>query len=170
MAAMLTFASNSLLNRLALGQETIDAASYTTIRLTAGAVMLFVIAYLQRENGKAFLRGSWISAAFLFLYAFAFSFAYLSMTTGTGALILFGSVQMTMMIVALRRRSLTPCGERNSGLIVAVTTTSATSAPATGISRDRSTRATGDRRRKGAVFVAVAVVTTGPPAIRSRRA
>jgi drug/metabolite transporter (DMT)-like permease len=102
MAAMLAFASNSLLNRLALGQETIDAASYTTIRLTSGAVMLFVIAYLQRENGTPFLRGSWISAAFLFLYAIAFSFAYLSLTTGTGALILFGSVQMTMMIVALR--------------------------------------------------------------------
>ena len=102
MAAMLAFASNSLLNRLALGQEAIDAASYTTIRLTSGAVMLFVIAFLQRENGMSFLRGSWISAAFLFLYAIAFSFAYLSLTTGTGALILFGSVQMTMMIVALR--------------------------------------------------------------------
>jgi drug/metabolite transporter (DMT)-like permease len=101
-AAMVAFASNSLLNRLALGQETIDAASYTTIRLTSGAVMLFVIAYLQKENGKPFLRGSWISAAFLFLYAIAFSFAYLSLTTGTGALILFGSVQMTMMMVALR--------------------------------------------------------------------
>ena len=100
--AMLAFASNSLLNRLALGQETIDAASYTTIRLTSGAVMLFVIAYLQRENGKPFLRGSWISAAFLFLYAIAYSFAFLSLTTGTGALILFGNVQMTMMIVAVR--------------------------------------------------------------------
>ena len=101
-AAMVAFASNSLLNRLALGQETIDAASYTTIRLTSGAVMLFVIAYFQRENGTAFVRGSWVSAAFLFLYAITFSSAYLSLTTGTGALILFGSVQMTMMIAALR--------------------------------------------------------------------
>ncbi len=99
---MVAFASNSLLNRLALGQETIDAASYTTIRLTSGAVMLFVIAYLKKEKGENFLRGSWTSAAFLFLYAIAFSFAYLSLTAGTGALILFGSVQMTMMIVALR--------------------------------------------------------------------
>lgn len=101
-AAMIAFASNSLLNRLALGQETIDAVSYTTIRLTSGAITLFVIAFLQRENGKDFLRGSWLSAAFLFLYAIAFSFAYLSLTTGTGALILFGSVQMTMLIAALR--------------------------------------------------------------------
>jgi drug/metabolite transporter (DMT)-like permease len=99
---MAAFASNSLLNRLALGQGTIDAVSYTTIRLASGAVMLFVIAYLQREKEQDFLRGSWTSAAFLFLYAIAFSFAYLSLTTGTGALILFGSVQMTMLIVALR--------------------------------------------------------------------
>lgn len=102
MAAMAAFASNSLLNRLALGRETIDAVSYTTVRLTSGAVVLFVIAYWQREHGTAFLRGSWISAAFLFLYATAFSFAYLSLTTGTGALILFGSVQLTMLIVALK--------------------------------------------------------------------
>ena len=100
--AMVAFASNSLLNRLALGRETIDAISYTTIRFTSGAAMLFLIACLQKENGKDFLRGSWISAACLFLYAIAFSLAYLSLTTGTGALILFGSVQMTMLIVALR--------------------------------------------------------------------
>lgn len=102
MTAMVAFASNSILNRLALGHGAIDAVSYTTIRLTSGAITLFVIAFLQKENGKDFLRGSWISAAFLFLYAIAFSFAYLSLTAGTGALILFGSVQMTMLMVALR--------------------------------------------------------------------
>lgn len=102
LTAMVAFASNSILNRLALGHGAIDAVSYTTIRLTSGAITLFVIAFLQKENGKDFLRGSWSSAAFLFLYAIAFSFAYLSLTTGTGALILFGSVQMTMLIVALR--------------------------------------------------------------------
>lgn len=99
---MIAFASNSLLNRLALGHNTIDAASYTTIRLISGAVMLFVIAALQRKNEQPILRGSWISAAFLFLYAITFSFAYLSLTTGTGALILFGSVQVTMIVAALR--------------------------------------------------------------------
>jgi len=99
---MIAFASNSLLNRLALGQNTIDAASYTTIRLISGAVMLFVIAALQRKSGQPILRRSWISAAFLFLYAITFSFAYLSLTTGTGALILFGSVQVTMIVAALR--------------------------------------------------------------------
>ena len=99
---MIAFASNSLLNRLALGQNTIDAASYTTIRLVTGAVMLFVLAALQRKNEQTALCGSWLSATFLFLYAITFSFAYLSLTTGTGALILFGSVQATMLLVALR--------------------------------------------------------------------
>jgi len=99
---MIAFASNSLLNRFALGQRTIDAVSYTSIRLVAGAVMLFLIATLQKKNGQVFIRGSWASAALLFLYAITFSFAYLSLSTGTGALILFGSVQVTMIIVALR--------------------------------------------------------------------
>ena len=99
---MIAFASNSLLNRFALGQNTIDPVSYTTIRLVSGAVMLFLIVSLQRKKDRAILRGSWVSAAFLFLYAITFSFAYLSLTTGTGALILFGSVQVTMIIFALR--------------------------------------------------------------------
>jgi drug/metabolite transporter (DMT)-like permease len=100
--AMIAFASNSLLNRLALGQDAIDATSYTTIRITSGAVMLLIIASLQRRTDGPILRGSWKSAAFLFLYAITFSFAYLSLSTGTGAMILFGSVQVTMIIVALR--------------------------------------------------------------------
>lgn len=101
--AMIAFASNSLLNRLALGQQAIDPASYTAIRLISGAVMLFVIASFQKTNGGARLRGSWISAALLFLYAITFSFAYLSLSAGTGALILFGSVQLTMLVVAITR-------------------------------------------------------------------
>ena len=101
--AMIAFASNSFLNRLALGQQTIDPTSYTTIRLTSGAIILFLIASLQKQNGQIILRGSGISAALLFLYAITFSFAYLSLSAGTGALILFGSVQVTMLLVALQR-------------------------------------------------------------------
>jgi len=99
---MIAFASNSLLNRLALGQQAIDAVSYTTIRLTSGAVMLFLIAGTQRKNEASILGGRWRSAIYLFIYAITFSFAYLSLSAGTGALILFGSVQLTMLIVALR--------------------------------------------------------------------
>ena len=104
--AMIAFASNSLLNRLALGQRAIDPASYTTIRLTSGAVMLFVLASRpsrQNKKGQPILRGSGISAALLFLYAITFSFAYLSLNAGTGALILFGTVQVTMLLMALWR-------------------------------------------------------------------
>jgi drug/metabolite transporter (DMT)-like permease len=100
--AMIAFASNSLLNRLALGQDAIDPTSYTTIRLSSGAAMLFLLASLQRKQNTPILRGSWRSAAFLFMYAITFSFAYLNLSTGSGALILFGSVQVTMIIVALK--------------------------------------------------------------------
>ncbi len=100
--AMIAFASNSLLNRLALGQHTIDAISYTTVRLISGAIMLSLIRSTQRKSGQPLLGGSWLSAALLFLYALTFSFAYLSLSAGTGALILFGSVQLTMIIIALQ--------------------------------------------------------------------
>jgi drug/metabolite transporter (DMT)-like permease len=99
---MIAFASNSLLNRMALGQKTIDAVSYTTIRLTTGAVTLWLISFLQKNNAGSKIRGNWISAAMLFTYATAFSFAYISLSAGTGALILFGSVQVTMILAALR--------------------------------------------------------------------
>jgi drug/metabolite transporter (DMT)-like permease len=109
--AMIAFASNSLLNRLALGRASIDAVSYTSIRLIAGALVLVLIAQLQRSNGQAKVRGSWLSAAMLFLYAITFSFAYLSLSAGTGALILFGTVQVTMILAALRS------GERPPGIV-----------------------------------------------------
>jgi drug/metabolite transporter (DMT)-like permease len=98
---MVAFAANSLLNRLALGSAAIDAASYTTVRLASGALMLAIIGMLSRKKGWISRRGTWLSAGFLFLYAIAFSFAYLSLSTGTGALILFGSVQLTMILAAL---------------------------------------------------------------------
>ena len=99
---MVAFASNSILNRLALGRESIDAVSYTTIRLIAGAVTLWLISFLQRNNVGSRVRGNSTSAAMLFIYAIAFSLAYLSLTAGAGALILFGTVQVTMILAALR--------------------------------------------------------------------
>jgi drug/metabolite transporter (DMT)-like permease len=114
---MAAFAANSVLCRMALGQGTIDAASFSALRLVSGAVMLLV---LCTATGKPGFRGTWISGAMLFLYAAAFSFAYLSLSTGTGALILFGSVQATMILFGLYR------GERLlalqwAGLILAMT-------------------------------------------------
>ena len=99
--AMVAFAANSILCRAALGGATIDAASFSTVRLVSGAVSLALLH--AAISGSGSLRGgSWRSAAMLFLYAVPFSFAYNSLTAGTGALILFGAVQATMILTALR--------------------------------------------------------------------
>lgn len=97
--ALTAFAANSVLARLALGRGAIDAASYTSIRLVSGALVLAAILAV-RERGR--LAGNWGSAFLLALYAAPFAFAYLDLTTGTGALILFGSVQATMIASGLR--------------------------------------------------------------------
>jgi drug/metabolite transporter (DMT)-like permease len=90
--ALVGFAANSLLCRAALGAGSIDAASFTAIRIASGAAILFVLA-----RGKVRGKGNWASAAALFAYAAAFSFAYLRLVTATGALILFACVQATMI-------------------------------------------------------------------------
>lgn len=91
--AMIAFAGNSLLCRIALKHTGIDAASFTTIRLVAGALMLWLLVR-ARHGARA---GSWLSAFALFVYAAGFSFAYLSLPAATGALLLFGAVQATMV-------------------------------------------------------------------------
>jgi drug/metabolite transporter (DMT)-like permease len=101
---MLAFAGNSVLCRIALKHTSIDAASFTSIRLISGAVVLWVIASFFRSNSTG--RGNWISAFALFAYAAGFSFAYISLTAATGALLLFGAVQVTMIGHGLW------CGER----------------------------------------------------------
>lgn len=93
--AMIAFAGNSLLCRIAFKETDIDAASFTTIRLISGAVMLWVVACIRA--GKHVGKGSWLSATALFVYAAGFSFAYLSLSVATGALLLFASVQATMI-------------------------------------------------------------------------
>lgn len=137
--ALIAFAFNSILCRLALRGGEADAAGFTAVRLASGAIMLVVISVVvQRCAGPRVSKddtsydrltplltrgllhwGSWPSAFFLFAYAVCFSFAYLGLSAGTGALILFGSVQMTMIAVSIFR------GERPNavewfGLSVAV--------------------------------------------------
>jgi drug/metabolite transporter (DMT)-like permease len=108
-AAMIAFAANSLLCRLALGHHAIDAASFTLTRVVSGAVTLAAIAFL-RGNARAAVMTDWRAAATLCTYMVFFSFAYLSLNAGTGALILFGAVQLTMFAFALHG------GERFSAL------------------------------------------------------
>lgn len=98
--AMIAFAANSLFCRMALGGGQIDAASFTAARLLSGALALLLILKLKGERG-ATQRGSWKAALMLFLYAAAFSFAYLELRVGAGALVLFGSVQVTMILAGI---------------------------------------------------------------------
>ncbi len=115
--AMIAFASNSLLCRAALKETSIDAASFTFVRIFAGAAALWLILTMRRTTSQS--SGNWISALALFAYAAAFSFAYNTLSAGTGALLLFGAVQATMILWGFRK------GERLdpiqiAGLVVAV--------------------------------------------------
>lgn len=97
--ALIAFAANSVLCRLALGYEAIDAASFTVIRLLSGSlVLLLIIVSTTRNTASTSAKGSWTASFMLFVYAITFSYAYTSLDTGTGALILFGSVQITMIL------------------------------------------------------------------------
>jgi drug/metabolite transporter (DMT)-like permease len=115
--AMLAFAGNSLLCRIALRDTTIDAATFTSIRLVSGALILAVI--LRAKGARPMAAGSWRAAFCLFAYAAAFSFAYRQLTAATGALLLFGAVQIAMLSWGLaageRLRSL-----QVVGLLIAV--------------------------------------------------
>lgn len=93
--AMVAFAGNSILCRIALKHTSIDAASFTSIRLVSGAVVLWAITAFFRQDRTG--RGNWLSAFALFAYAAGFSFAYISLPAATGALLLFGAVQATMI-------------------------------------------------------------------------
>ena len=120
---MIAFASNSLLCRAALKQTSIDAASFTFVRVFSGAVVLWLVMNLRRmirTTRDVGVGGNWISALALFLYAAGFSFAYVDVAAGTGALLLFGAVQATMILWGLHK------GERLRaiqivGLVVAMT-------------------------------------------------
>ena len=96
--ALLAFAGNSLLCRWALDRSQTDPASFTTLRLASGALVLWL---LVRTRGRR-PGGDWPSALALFVYAAGFSWAYTGLSAGTGALLLFGAVQATMLLLGLR--------------------------------------------------------------------
>jgi drug/metabolite transporter (DMT)-like permease len=98
--AMAAFAANSLLCRLALQRSSIDAASFSSVRLVSGALVLLVIVRL-RSSSAVTARTDWLAATMLWAYVAAFSFAYITLPAGSGALILFGAVQLTMFVAGL---------------------------------------------------------------------
>ena len=90
--AMLAFAGNSILCRLALRDGAIDPASFTSIRLVSGAVTLMIIFWITRRGDTPRAHGSWLSACVLFFYAICFSYAYITLSAGAGALILLAAL------------------------------------------------------------------------------
>ena len=115
--AMIAFAGNSLLCRMALRSSQIDPASFTSIRILSGAVVLFLVTRTRRVSTVG--SGDWPSALALFGYAAGFSYAYVDLPAGIGALLLFGAVQVTMIGYGLTT------GERllvrqSSGLVLAL--------------------------------------------------
>lgn len=100
---MFAFAANSVFCRLALGKAAIDAGSFTLVRLTAGSITLGLICVARGKFGRALFRFDAVSGLALFAYAAGFSFAYRELTAGTGALLLFGAVQTTMIGTGLLR-------------------------------------------------------------------
>ena len=105
--AMIAFAGNSLLCRLALKDTAIDAASFTTVRMLSATLMLGLLIGFKPSVYRN--NGNWPSALALFAYAAGFSFAYIHLSAGTGALLLFGAVQATMISVGIYK------GERLAG-------------------------------------------------------
>jgi drug/metabolite transporter (DMT)-like permease len=152
--ALLAFAANSVICRAALGGHLIDAAGFALIRLATGAATLLV---LHAGSGRGFrLRFDLVQPTMLFLYATTFAFAYLRLGTGTGALILFGCVQTTMLLAALRS------GERfrpleGAGLILALGGLAGLVAP--GLTAPSAA---------GSALMAVAGVTWGVYSLRGR--
>lgn len=117
--ALMAFAANSLLCRVALRGTGIDAASFTGIRIVAGAITLLLIVWWQQADARRVPSGSWRSALALFAYAAGFSYAYLQLSAAVGALLLFGAVQLTMIGFGIRS------GERlrvpqSAGLLLAI--------------------------------------------------
>jgi drug/metabolite transporter (DMT)-like permease len=117
--ALVAFAFNSILCRLALQEGEADAAGFTAVRLVSGAATLIAICYFFGKASNLSQRGSWVSAFSLFAYAVCFSFAYLGITAGTGALILFGTVQITMIASTILKGE-RPAAMEWAGLSLAV--------------------------------------------------
>lgn len=105
--ALVAFAGNSVLCRMALQHQAIDANSFTIIRLVSGAIaLLAIIKFQQLKTNKPIesrvsVNKEWLSAFMLFVYAACFSFAYIKMDAGLGALVLFACVQITMIATSI---------------------------------------------------------------------
>lgn len=99
--SLLAFAANSLITRFALEETSIDAASFIMLRVVSGALFLWLFLSIKKHH-QSYKAGSWLAAFALFIYAVSFTYGYGLIAAGTGALLLFGAVQITMTIAGYR--------------------------------------------------------------------
>lgn len=141
--ALIAFAANSVFCRLALGEEQVDAGSFTVIRLLSGSMFLAIFLSVKHfyfdpntqldvklsktlnaaddlQSSSKNSKGSWLNATWLFVYAMTFSYAYIQLDTATGALVLFATVQVTMLLTRVLKGHLLSRAEL-LGLILAIT-------------------------------------------------
>lgn len=99
--ALLFLATNSILCKMAISTQNIDAFSFTFLRIFSGTVLLLCIYFYKNKNLKLSFKKNWISSFLLFLYAICFSYSYINMFAGIGTLVLFAVVQISMILIAL---------------------------------------------------------------------
>ena len=99
--ALLFLSANSILARMAIVTQNIDAFTFTFLRIISGSILLFIIYFYRKKRVDISLKKNWISGFMLFLYAICFSYSYINMLAGIGTLILFAVVQLSMILIAL---------------------------------------------------------------------
>ena len=99
--ALLFLSANSILARMAIVTQNIDAFTFTFLRIISGSILLFIIYFYRKKRVDISLKKNWISGFMLFLYAICFSYSYINMLAGIGTLILFAVVQLSMIFIAL---------------------------------------------------------------------
>lgn len=99
--ALLFLSANSILARMAIVTQNIDAFTFTFLRIFSGSILLFIIYFYRKKRLDVSLKKNWLSGFMLFLYAICFSYSYIDMLAGIGTLILFAVVQLSMIFIAV---------------------------------------------------------------------
>ncbi len=99
--SLLFLSANSILCRMAISTQNIDAFSFTILRIFSGAILLLIIYFYKNKTLNFDMKKNWLSSFMLFLYAICFSYSYINMFAGIGTLILFAIVQLSMILIAI---------------------------------------------------------------------
>ena len=99
--SLLFLSANSILCRMAISTQNIDAFSFTFLRIFSGTILLLIIYFYKNKTLNFDMKKNWLSSFMLFLYAICFSYSYVNMFAGIGTLILFAVVQLSMILIAI---------------------------------------------------------------------